>query len=129
MCLKIKQYFQENKARKTVLKMDDITIDNKVKIQGTNFDRKRKYTKEFFNQLRSEANNGATIKELARKYSMHEMTIKYNIDDAFRKTYNSRRKKGTHAIGIMDFANRVTYKKNLVKTKKIKVSGIVYAGI
>ena len=129
MCLKLKQYFHENKARKEVLKMDDLTIDNKVKIQGTNFDRKRKYTKEFFNQLKSEANNGATIKELATKYSMNEGTIRYNIDDAFRKTYNSRRKKGTHAVGVMDFDNRVAYKKNLVRTKKIKVSGIVYAGI
>ena len=129
MCLKLKQYFQEKKARKVVLKMDDFTIDSKVKIQGTNYDRKRKYTKEFFNQLKSEYNNGATIKELATKYSMNQLTIKYNIDSQFRAQYNAKRKKGTHAVGVLDFDNRVAYKKELVKTKKIKVSGIVYAGI
>lgn len=129
MCLKLKQYFQEKKARKIVLNMDDLSIDTKIKIQGTNYDRKRKYTKEFFNQLKSEFDNGASIKELSVKYSMRADTIRYNIDSQYRSRYNARRKKGTHPVGTMDFDNRVAYKKKLVKSKKIKVSGVVYAGI
>ena len=125
MCLRIKQYFQEKKARKVVLNMDDQTIDMKVKIQGTNFDRKRKYSKELFETMKLELANGATVKELASKYSMNEMTIRYNTDAEFRKQYNEKRKKGTHAVGVMDFANRVDYKRDLVRTKRIKVSGVI----
>lgn len=129
MCLRIKNYFEEKRARKTVLKMDDDTIDQKIKIQGTQFDRKRKYQKELFNNMKAEFNNGVTIKELASKYRMNPMTIRYNIDDAFRVLYNSKRKKGTHAVGVMDFANRVAYKRSLVRSKKIKVDGVVNARV
>lgn len=119
MCLRIKQYFAEKKARKEVLLMDDFTIDEKVKIQGTNHDRKRKYSFEFFQTLKMEYQAGASLKDLATRYNMNVMTIRYNIDPEFRLAYNAKRKKGTHAVGQMDFNNRVAYKRNLIKTKQI----------
>ena len=119
MCLRVKQYFIERRARKDILKLDDLTIDQKIKIQGTNYDRKRKYSLDFFDTLRKEYQAGATCKDLAYKYDMNYMTVRYNLDTAFRQSYNARRKKGTHAIGAMDFDNRVAYKRKLVKTKKI----------
>lgn len=129
MCLRIKEYFEEKKARKQVLNMDDLTIDQKVKIQGTKFDRKRKYDKALFDQMKFELAQGATVKELSAKYSINQLVIRYNTDDNFRKLHNAKRKKGAHGVGVMDFDNRVDYKRTLVKTKKIKVAGVVNAGI
>ena len=55
MCLIFsKKARKEYKARKTVLKMDDATIDAKVKIQGTPYDRKRKYGPEILNAIQLE---------------------------------------------------------------------------
>lgn len=125
MCKAIKEFFVEKKARKNVMKMDDQTIDSKVKIQGTNFDRKRKYKLEFFADMRSEYQRGFDVNDIAKRYKMNVATVKYNVDDDYRALYNAKRAKGTHAIGVMDFENRVAYKRELVKTKQIKCAGIL----
>ncbi len=125
MCKAIKEFFVEKKARKNVMKMDDQTIDSKVKIQGTNFDRKRKYKLEFFADMRSEYQRGFDVNDIAKRYKMNVATVKYNVDDDYRALYNAKRAKGTHPIGVMDFENRVAYKRELVKTKQIKCAGIL----
>ena len=126
MCKAIKEFFVEKKARKNVMKMDDQTIDRKVKIQGTNFDRKRKYKLEFFAEMKSEYLRGVDVNDIAKRYKMSAATVKYNVDDDYRASYNAKRaKEGTHPIGIMDFENRVAYKRELIKTKQIKCAGLL----
>lgn len=126
MCLIFsKKARKEYKARKTVLKMDDATIDAKVKIQGTPYDRKRKYGPEILNAIQLEFNNGVKVADIAKKYDMSSTVVRYNVDSEFKKAHNAKRKKGAHGIGPMDFDNRVTYKRKLVKDKKISVAGLV----
>lgn len=120
-----KEARKEYKARKAVLKMDAETIDAKVKIQGTPYDRKRKYSPELLSAIQSEYNSGKPVAEIAKKYNMSSTVVKYNVDSDFKKAHNAKRKKGAHGIGPMDFDNRVTYKRQLVKDKKIKVAGLV----
>lgn len=126
MCKAIKNYFEERRARKEVLTtFDDMEIDSMVKIQGTNFDRKRKYKIEFFADMKSEFERGFDINDIAKRYNMNPITVRYNVDSQFRALYNARRAKGTHPIGSMDFENRVAYKRELIKTKQIKCAGLV----
>ena len=125
MCLRIKQYFVEKKAKKEVLTFDDLTIDQKVKIQGTNHDRKRRYSLELFETMRKEHQAGASYNELATRYNMNYVTVRYNLDPEFKAAHNAKHKKGTHAIGDLDFDNRVSYKRTLIRTNKIKAVEVI----
>ena len=122
----IKNYFREKKARKVILNYDDETLDIKVKIQGTSFDRKRKLNSKQMKKLQFDFSEGMSTKDLSLKYGVSEWVVKYNTMPEF-KAHQIELRKGkskTHK-NTMDFENRVSYKRSLVKGKKIKVAGIV----
>ena len=122
----IKDYFKEKKARKIVLNYDDETLDSKIKIQGTSFDRKRKLDSKQMKKLQYDFTEGMSVKDLSIKYDVSEWVIKYNTDPEF-KAHQLKLREGkskTHK-NIMDAENRVNYKKYLVKAKKIKVAGVI----
>ena len=123
----IKDYFKEKKARKIILATyDDEMIDEKIKIQGTSFDRKRKLDSKQMKKLQFDFAEGISVKDLSIKYGVSEWIVKYNTDPEF-KAHQLKLREGkskTHK-NIMGFENRVAYKKSLVKEKKIKVAGIV----
>ena len=122
----IRNYFREKKARKIVLTTyDDETIDEKIKIQGTEFDRKRKYDKKIISKLKKEFQSGMSVNEIANKYDMNYTTVKYNVDPEFKKKYNETRNGKHTGVDKYTFEDRVNYKKALVKGKKIKVAGII----
>ena len=122
----IKNYFKEKNARKIILTTyDDETIDEKIKIQGTPFDRKRKYSPRVIEMITKEYNEGKSIKEIALKYSMNYTTVKYNVDPEFKRQYNEKRNGKHTGVDNCTFEDRVNYKKMLIKKKQIKVAGIV----
>ena len=122
----IKNYFREKKARKVVLNYDDETLDIKVKIQGTSFDRKRKLTDKQVKKLIKDISDGMSIEEVALKYRVSEWVVKYNSNPDFKKHQLDLRKGKSKAHdNYMDFEDRVNYKRLLIKEKKIKVAGMV----
>lgn len=127
MCKKIRAYFEEKQARKEILKgCDNFEIDELIKIQSTEFDRKRKYDDIHITLIRKEyKENGLSISEIARKYSMNYTTVKYNVDDYFKTIYNAKRDGKHTGVDVCDFMNRVEYKRQLIKSKKIKVAHLI----
>lgn len=123
MCLirKIKEAHQESVIRKKVAKMDDLQVDRTVRIQGTEFDRKRKLTDKQVSEMRKLFEEGFSIKQLASMFKVSRCAVRYNIDDEFRDSMIARNGKHTGETH-MDFANRVEYKRGLVSSKKLKVS-------
>ena len=122
----LKEIFKEGKARKQVLKMDDLTIDSKVFIQGTEFDRKRTLTDKQLKKIKFDLAEGMSVKEVASKYEVSEWVIRYNTNEDFRNHQLALRKgKSKTHVNFFDQENRVNYKRYLVKKRKIKVAGIV----
>lgn len=116
---------QERKNRKIVLKMDDETLDQKVKIQGTEFDRKRKCTQKEILAMQNDIDHGMSYKDVALKYNVSEWIVRYNTDSAFR-IHQIQIRSGKHTgVTTMDFEDRVAYKRDLIKRKKLSVMGIV----
>jgi hypothetical protein len=123
----MKEYFEEKQARKEILVgCDDFEIDELIKIQSTEFDRKRKYDDAHIALIRKEyKDNGLSVSEIARKYSMNYTTVRYNVDDHFKATHNAKRDGKHTGVDVCDFMNRVEYKKQLIKSKKIKVAHLI----
>ena len=117
---------EEKKARKIVLSYEDDQIDSIVKIQGTQYDRKRKLTEKQVLEIKNQLNKGISVEALAKKYNVSEWIIRYNTDDAFRAhQLKIREKKSKTHINTMDFDDRVKYKRALIKAKKIQVRGLI----
>ena len=127
MCLaRFKVRKEEKKARKTILTYDNGTLDSIVKIQGTQYDRKRKLTERQVAEIVDELGNGIPVEALAQKYNVSDWIIKYNTDPAFRAhQLKLREKKSKAHINVMDFEDRVAYKRNLISNKKIEVRGLI----
>lgn len=116
----------ERKARIQVLKLSDEILDQKVKIQGTEFDRKRKCTKDQLLSIQEDIRRGMSVKEVAKKHQVSEWIVRYNTDSNFKAHQIALRSKKSKAhINTMDFEDRVAYKRRLVKRKKIQVSGVI----
>ena len=116
---------EQKKLRVELLKLDDEVLDQKVKIQGTEFDRKRKLTQKELSSMQNDIMNGLSVKAAAIKYNVSEWIVRYNTDSAFRDHQLKLRegKSKTHEQ-TMDFSDRVAYKRQLIQKKKINVVGI-----
>lgn len=110
--------------KKKIEEMSDIEVDKAVKIQSTEYDRKRKLTDEAIKRLRLLYKEGYTIVCLAEMFNTNYLTVKYNVDDEFKATYNANRSGAHTGITNYDFNNRVMYKKDLVLREKLKALGV-----
>ena len=123
MCLS--KFFKEKKARQEILKMDDITLDSKVIIQGTQFDRKRKLNDKQLDQIQDRLSKNIPIEAIAKEFNVSKWVIKYNTDPSFRE-HQLMIRMGKHTgEDNITFENRVNYKRSLIENKKIKVAGII----
>ena len=121
----IKNYFVETKARKQVLKFDDNTLDLRVKIQGTEYDRKRKYNFKIISEMKLDYAFGMSISEISKKYRIPYNTVAYNVDEEFKMRFNAKRNGKHTGVDTITDEDRIQYKRSLVKNKKIKVAGII----
>lgn len=97
-----------------VLKMVDNELDKAVKIQGTDFDRKRKVTSGMKESMMRMRNRGKTFREIAERFDVDHRTVRYNLDPCYRE-YCKASTSGAHTGKTrISKTNRVAYKRELV---------------
>lgn len=97
-----------------VLKLTDEELDKKIKIAGTDYDRKRKVTKQILKQLKTLERKGKSYSEIAQIMGLSYHAVKYNLNDEFRFVYNATRDNRHVGKDHITDKNRVIYKRNLV---------------
>lgn len=112
---------KKTKRKIEVLELDDKALDKRIKIQGTEFDRKRTISSKTVKQMLKLSKKGKSIQEIAKELGIGATSIRYNIDPVFKAEFNAKRS-GLHTGKTkMDTLNRVAYKRQLVSSGKIKV--------
>lgn len=102
-----------------LLKLTDEALDKKVKIQGTQYDRKRKVTDKTIAKMKSLSSNGKSVSEIASKLGLNYTTVKYNVDPMFKAAYNATRNGAHTGKDKISMKNRIAYKRELVATGKL----------
>lgn len=120
----ITAFIKREKKRKQVLAMNNEDLDKEVKIEGTQYDRKRRYTDAEIKKWRKLYNNGngMTISELSHKFDVPYNTIHYHVDDLFKLIFNKNRDGSHTGVDTITMDERATYKRQLLKRRKIRVS-------
>lgn len=106
-----------NKKEKKIietLKMSDADIDHKIKIQGTRYDRKCKYSEATLKKMRTMYKKHKTFKEIASELGVGVTAVKYILDPEFKKEYNAKRNGKHTGKDHITVANRIAYKRELV---------------
>ena len=98
--------------RSDILKMSDSAVNKAVKIQGTKFDRKRKYSDKVISTAQWLCACGVPVAKIAAKLNLNYSTVKRWVDDEFR--YKCDHVGGTHDVGYISNAERAEYKRKLV---------------
>ena len=94
--------------------MNDVEVDKAIKIQGTQFDRKRVLDDHDVQSAKRMHEAGVSLRQIAKKFQVDWRTIKYNIDEEYRK-YTLSKMSGIHTGNTRcDFAERVAYKRSLI---------------
>lgn len=106
-------------TRTEVLTMIDSQLDRTVKIQGTDYDRKRKYSSKIVKKMNNLLTKGKTISEVAKEFGCNPLTVKYNTDKAFREAFNAKRNGAHTGKDKITVANRVAYKRKLIAQGKL----------
>lgn len=97
--------------------MTDVEIDKAVKIEGTQFDRKRKLDDTAVKEMiKMQKKEHLTYKELSVRYNMDIRTIRYAIDPDYRLRRISQSNGKHYGLTTYDSKNRVEYKKYLVNS-------------
>lgn len=111
--------------RKELLNLDDFTLDKKVIIQGTQWDRKRKLSDKDLKKIVKLLKRGYNYEKLGEMYRVTPHCIRYNTDEEYRRHAISIRSGKHTGIDVYTFKNRVDYKRLLVKKRKIRVKDII----
>lgn len=108
-------------TRSEILKLKDNELDKKVKIQGTRFDRKRKVSNSTITRMRKMFKKGKTVAEISHITGIAYTTVRYNVDDNWRKQYiASLSGKHTGNTNITK-EDRILYKRSIVDSRKMRV--------
>lgn len=99
--------------------MTDFELDRIVKIQGTDYDRRRKLSTSDVTYIRKAYKEGKHIIDLANHYNVSYGTILYHINPVHKKNINMNRKH--YAQSLFDAAaqrkSRVAYKRLILAGK------------
>lgn len=104
-----------------LLTLTDEALDAKVKIQGTKYDRKRKLSDQLIRKMNSMSKRGKSVSEIAKKFGLNYLTVKYNVDPIFKEEYNARRDGKHTGKDKITVKNRISYKRALVAVGKLTV--------
>ena len=110
--------------KKQVLSLDDVTLDKKVKIQGTQFDRKRKLKDKDWKKVNRMMKKGFNFTQIAEVFNVDPRTIRYGVDEEFRNRVISYMSGKHTGVDVCTFENRVTYKRTLIQKRMIRASSI-----
>lgn len=101
-----------------LLTLTDAKLDNTVKIQGTRYDRKRKFTDEVIAKMIKMCKK-KDYKEVAEKLGVRIRDVRYHTDPVFRSNY-IKSLSGKHTgKDTITKTNRVAYKRQLVAAGKV----------
>lgn len=113
-------------TRKEILALDDVSLDRAVKIQGTQYDRKRKLNdKQVAKASKMLNNKNMTAEEVAEYFGIDKRTVRYYFDEEYRKT-RIEQCTGVHVRRSAEadneaFLDRVAYKRKLVARNRLSV--------
>ena len=101
-------------------------IDSMVKIQGTNYDRKRKVTKSMKRRMEQMYNAGKSYSTIANYFGVAYGTVRYNLDEDYKASLNAKRNEYARnwQPDSSTVAERVEYKKELLQNKNFKLASI-----
>lgn len=105
-----------------VLRMTDGELDKAVKIQGTDYDRKRKVTSKVLAKMRKLEAKGKDYAEIAKELGFSNKTVRYNLDEAYREYYKATYAGPHTGKNRITKNNRIAYKRDLVALGKITVA-------
>ena len=100
--------------------MSDAKFDKAIRIQGTDYDRRRKLTTDDIIKIQRAYAQGHSATELASRYNVTIPTIMYHVDPQHKKQVNSRRSKFAYAP--FDSTEQL---KSRVKHKKAILAGAI----
>ncbi len=107
---------------KEMIKMSNSAIDSMVKIQGTNYDRKRRVTKDMKNRMSQMYNAGKSYSAIANHFGVTPRTVRYNLDEEFKKRENKVRniyaRNWVPEKGMI--AERAEYKRQLIQDRNFR---------
>ncbi len=103
-----------------ILKMTDDKLDEAIKIQGTQYDRKRKLSEAMLNKIKKLAKN-STYQQIAKELGLLPSTVRYHIDPVWKAHYNATRDGRHCGKDKITVKNRVEYKRSLVAAGKIGI--------
>ena len=109
-----------SKIINTLVLCDD-ALDKKVRIAGTDFDRKRRYKKEDLKKARRMLKSGKTFSEISKKTGITYHALRYNLDEAYRTYYNAHRDGSHVGKDHITKQDRVAYKRSLVASGALAV--------
>ena len=104
-----------------IKKLSNNKLDKAVKIQGTNYDRKRKVTKQIRYRMIQMLNAGKSVNTVAEHFGVTPHTVKYNCDEeynAYVKAYRKKAKNYKHYGTFQSTEERSNYKRNLLESRK-----------
>lgn len=97
-----------------ILRLNDNELDCEVKIEGTKFDRKRKYSDNDYKFAEKLLKRGHSYTEVEKQLGISSKMLKYHFDEDYRRLYNLQRNGKHYGKTHLNKANRVKYKRGLV---------------
>lgn len=96
--------------------MTDFMIDKIVKLEGTDYDRRRKLTNKDIAAIKRAHRQGYSILSLAKKYGVSYGTIKYHLDSNFKQKIIEERSKNRYGYydAAKQRASRIAYKRAII---------------
>jgi transposase-like protein len=101
--------------KKDLLSLTNDQLDSVVKIQGTKFDRKRKVNENVRTRMINMASRGDTYCTIAKKLGYSPSTVRYIIDEDFRRLHNIFRDGAHTGVTHISKSDRAAYKRKLVQ--------------
>lgn len=103
-----------------LLKLNDSEFNKKVKVAGTNWDRRRKLTNKDIYEMKRMYSRNKSVSDIAEKFNVCNSTVKYHLFEHYKYEKNSNRWKYANN-SISTYSKRkelINYKKQLLNSNK-----------
>ena len=108
-----------SKRKVELLTLTDDALDAAVKIQGTQFDRKKKITPAVLKKMTSMREKDIPIVDIAKKLNLNYCTVRYNVDPEYRAKFNATRSGAHTGKTNITIKDRIANKRALVAAGKV----------
>lgn len=111
-------------TRKELINLSDSKLNSRVKIAGTNYDRRRVVTKDMKRKMNQMYNAGKSIYTIAEHFGVSNDTVKRAVDPIFNEEEKARKRsvyekyKYTNSYDPNYASEIAEYKRNLIKNNK-----------